>query len=195
MRVFLVGKIGEGDWRHGIVKGLAERLKSLDPATEGWPMMEGAILGMHDYLGPYLAKIPKEAPESIKTHRLCLKGIDDSDLVYCWFDNLEAYASLYEMGYAHAKGKYTVVAYPPGFDRRELWFMSCCSDEIVESPDPALGLGVAMLKIVRAGRIQNPEAELEQVTKNLERLRAAGVIQEREEVTHDREGDDSGGKT
>lgn len=172
MRIFLVGKIDRVDWRHPLVKGLAEKLETLNVAVEGWPMMEGAIFGMHDFLGPYYTEIPKGAPESVKTHRLCLKGIDDSDLVYCWFDNVEAYASIFEMGYAHAKGKFTVTCYPKGFDRREFWFLSCCSDEFLEAESPAAGLINAMMKIVKSGRIKNPEVELERVQRNLDRMRS-----------------------
>jgi hypothetical protein len=172
MRIFLVGKIDSVDWRHSIVKGLAEFLEKLNPATDGWPVMEGAIFGIHEYLGPYFASIPKDAPEGTKTHRLCLKGIADADLVYCWFDDVEAYASLFEMGYAHALGKYTVVAYPKGFDRKEFWFMSCCVDEFMEVDSATAGLMSAMMKFVQSGRIKNPEAELEQVQRNLKRLEA-----------------------
>lgn len=171
MRIFLVGKIDRVDWRHLLVRGLNEKLETLDVGIEGWPEMPGAIFGIHDYLGPYFAKIPKDAPEGVKTHRLCLKGIEDADLVYCWFDDPTAYASLFEMGYAKAQGKFTVVAFPKGFDRREFWFLSCCADEFLEADTPQAGLIAAMIKIAQSGRIKNVEAELERVQRNLERLK------------------------
>jgi hypothetical protein len=169
VRIFLVGKMFTG-WRHSLVKGLAEFTKTLDPAKDGWPIMEGAIFGIHDFTGPYEAVIPKGTPEAIKTHRLCLQGIDNSDLVYCWFDDIEAHASLFEMGYAKARDRFTVTTYPRGFDRREFWFLSCCSDEFMEADTPAAGLIMAMMKIVKSGRIKNPEVELERVERNLKRL-------------------------
>jgi hypothetical protein len=172
LKIFLVGKIDQTDWRHSIVKGLSAFLEKLNPAIDGWPVMEGAIHGIHDYLGPYHAKIPKDAPEGVKTHRLCLKGISEADLVYCWFDDVEAYASLFEMGYAHALGKYTVVAYPKGFDRKEFWFMSCCVDAFMEVDSAVAGLMAAIMLFAQSGRIKNPEAELERVQRNLKRLEA-----------------------
>ena len=187
MRIFLVGKIDRYDWRHLLVKGLDERLETLDVAKEGWPVMENSIFSVHDFLGPYFCSIPKGATETIKTHRLCLKGIDEADLVFCWFDNAEAYASLFEMGYAHAKGKYTVVAYPKGFDRREFWFLSCCADEFMEVDSPVAGLMLAMMKMIRAGRIANPAAELEKVQRNMEKLKELDQMPGGTELPKERE--------
>jgi hypothetical protein len=172
VRVFLVGKISSKCWRHSIVKGLEERLKTLDPGKEGWPMMEGAILGLHDFAGPYFTEIPKGSPKEVKTHRLCLKGIDDADLVYCWWNDMEAYASLFELGYAKARDKFVVIAYPRGFDKSELWFPNCCADVFLEADTPAAGLVTALMEIVKSGRIKHPEVELERVQKNLQRLEA-----------------------
>jgi len=169
LRIFLVGKISTG-WRYSLVKGLAEFTKALDVEKDGWPVMAGAIFGLHDFVGPYETQIPKDTPEIVKTHRLCLRGIDAADLVYCWFDNPEAYASIFEMGYAKRADKYTVMAYPKGFDWKEFWFMRCCADVFLEVETPAIGLVNAMMSYAKSGRVKDPVAELNAVQKNLKRL-------------------------
>jgi len=176
LRIYLAGKIASVDWRHLIVRGLKERLEGLD-LSQGWPVMDGSIYTIHSYTGPYFKKIDKTAADPdaapVKVHRLCLKAIDDSDLVYAWVDDPTCYATIYEMGYAHAKGKYTVVAYPPTFDKSELWFMSACSDEIIEAASPEMGLLGATMRALHSGKVQNLAVEYERVQKNLARLQHA----------------------
>lgn len=177
MRIYLAGKIASVDWRHKIVKGLRAHLDTLDPAN-GWPVMEGSIFAIHDYTGPFFKLIDKKDPAAavarVKVHRLCLDAIDISDMSYAWVDDITCYATLYEMGYAHAKGKYTAVAYPPTFDRSELWFLSACSDEIIEASSPEQGLLGAAMRAVKSGKIDNPVAEIERVQKNLARIQSMG---------------------
>ena len=177
MIIMLVGKISRVDWRHAIVRSLPNALENLDPSN-GWPILERSIHGVHDYSGPYYKNLTQEEKAEgkvAKTHRLCLEAIDASDLIYAWVDDPTCYASYFELGYAHAKGKYTVVAYPPKFDRSELWFTSCCVDLIIETPKPELGLLKAVLSMVRAGRIKSPTAELAKVEGNLARLEKMGL--------------------
>lgn len=176
MRIYLAGKIASVDWRHLIVRGLTEHLATLDP-VRGWPILEGSIGHIHSFTGPFFKKIDKtQEPSSspVKVHRLCLKAIDESDLVYAWVDDPTCYATIYEMGYAHAKGKYTAVAYPPKFDKSELWFMSACSDEIIEAESPEAGLLGAVMRALKSGKLQNPAAELMRIRKNMARLQQLG---------------------
>jgi hypothetical protein len=171
MRIYLAGRVAAVDWRHMIVKGLTEHLKTLDPMKGGWPVLEGSLYSIHDYTGPFFKDMteskadPFEMP--VKVHRLCLKAIDEADLVYAWVEDLECYATLYEMGYAMARGKYTAVAYPPEFDQSELWFMGACSDEIIEARTPELGLRATMMRALRSGKVANPAAELDRVQRNM----------------------------
>lgn len=177
MLIMLVGKIDVKDWRHMLVRDLAEVQEKIDP-SQGWPVLENAIHGIHSYVGPYfknLSQQEKAEGKVAKTHRLCLEAVDKADLIYAWVDDLTCYASLFELGYAHAKGKYTVVCYPPDFDRAELWFTSCCSDLVIEAAAPQLGLLKAVLSAVRAGRIVSPAAELSRVEGNLARLSVMGL--------------------
>lgn len=170
MRIYLAGKIASVDWRHMIVRGLTEKLKGPELAT-AWPIMEGSIYSIHDYTGPYFATIDKTVEaRPAKVHRLCLEAVDNSDLIYAWVDDETCYATIYEMGYAVAKGKYTAVAYPPDFDKSELWFMSACSDEIIEAKTPELGLLASTMRALKSGKLKNPVAELERVEKNMARL-------------------------
>lgn len=59
MKIYLAGKVGHRDWRHGIVHGLAGVLPSLLPNYEPhrlpqqWPIYHHSIFGQHDYVGPY----------------------------------------------------------------------------------------------------------------------------------------------
>ena len=179
MRVYLAGKIGFCDWRWLIVRGLKEHLETLDPATMGWPILEASIHGIHSFSGPFFAKIDKSDTalntRPAKIHRLCLEAIDSSDLVFAWVDDPTCYATIYEMGYAAAKGKYTAVAYPPGFDKSELWFMSACSDEIIETSSPEIALIATTMKALRSGKIAGPLAELERVERNLARLQGMAL--------------------
>jgi hypothetical protein len=181
MRIYLAGKIAAFDWRHLIVRGLTDRLKNMDP-NEGWPILEASIYTIHDYTGPYfknMGEVKNGAQEpstpAPKVHRRCLEAIRNSDLVYAWVDDPTCYATIYEMGFAHALGIYTAVAYPVGFDRRELWFMSACSDEIIEANTPELGLLSSTMRALKSGKLQHPNVELERVTKNLQRLQQASI--------------------
>lgn len=37
-------------------------------------------------------------------HRSCLHWLDSADVVFCWLESLDAYGTLVELGYAHARG-------------------------------------------------------------------------------------------
>lgn len=172
MNIYLAGKISDYDWRHQVVLGLTDKLKAL-PADGTWPLMDASILGLHGYTGPYFRKIEKTAGDQTptKVHRLCLSAVMQSDLVYAWVDDVTAYATIYEMGYAAALGKFTAVAYPTSFDRSELWFMSCCSDEIIEATGPITGLHTAIMRMAKKGRVPDVQKELAQAEDLVERLK------------------------
>jgi len=193
MIIYLGGKISSRDWRHMLVRGLEDAINGLD-LSKGWPILEDSIHGVHGYSGPYFKLIDKtaEGQKTVKVHNLCLAAIDASDLVYSWVDDPTCYATIYEMGYARAKGKFTAVAYPPSFDKSELWFMSCCSDLIVEADRPEFGLLKAVLSAVRTGRLGSPAAELSRVEGNIARLQAMG--RETSPITTEKtNGHDTGG--
>jgi hypothetical protein len=144
MRIFLAGKIARSDWRHEIVDGLDAMLETGN-FDIGWPVMEDAIYGKHDYTGPYFREIQKMLPEQ-KVHRLCLQAIGRSELVYCWWDDDTAFASLIELGYATALAIPYIIAYPKGYDKREMWFASCCAKVFLEAPGPVTGLKTGLMR-------------------------------------------------
>lgn len=60
MKIYLAGKVGANDWRHGVVSGLRDAFPQSggwpytdDPAPGRFPVLERAILGEHDYVGPF----------------------------------------------------------------------------------------------------------------------------------------------
>lgn len=72
MKFYFAGKIGRDDWRHSMVLGLREGLKTsgarlytqvddeygsygpgLAVMPDEWPILRGAVLGQHDYVGPF----------------------------------------------------------------------------------------------------------------------------------------------
>lgn len=64
MKLYLAGKIGADDWRHSIVLGLRTALRGVEYQDCGhgellmalpneWPILRGAVLGQHDYVGPF----------------------------------------------------------------------------------------------------------------------------------------------
>lgn len=87
---------------------------------ETWPVLPNAILGKHDYVGPYLvacdhgcfhtgdhatsitweddedrASTRNKSREQIKT--LCLRAMTDADILFFWLDSLDAYGTLAEL--------------------------------------------------------------------------------------------------
>jgi len=51
----------------------------------------------------------------------CAAAIRRSDLVFAWIDDLTAFGTLWEIGYAAASGKRVRIGYPPDADISELW--------------------------------------------------------------------------
>ena len=131
MNIYLAGKVGYKDWRHTIVDGLenANQDFNTDDYIEDWHVMNGAIYGEHNYTGPFF--IRGHSTHGDNTHgcdlyghnieghggnqrnavpRLCRTAIDRSDVVFCWMDDLTAYGSIFELGYAMGKGKQIFLA-------------------------------------------------------------------------------------
>ena len=135
MRIYLAGKVEKNCWRHEIVKGL----RKVEAEPGDWPILPGAVFG-HDYVGPYFVSCDHGCYHGRSQHGMCgfdcvdrqygrsevvascLAAIDKADLVYAWLPTPDAYGTIYELGFAHAKGKRIIIATP---DRRRLadvWF-------------------------------------------------------------------------
>lgn len=79
MKFYLAGKIGPDDWRHSIVLGLRDALHSVEYVDGGhgdllmalpeeWPILRGAVLGQHDYTGPFFMPRSPGSDSDIAVH-------------------------------------------------------------------------------------------------------------------------------
>jgi hypothetical protein len=79
VRIYLAGKVGKGDWRHDIVKGLHGAMDGLQFPCE-WPVLGGAIHAdgsRHDYVGPFFTSCDHGCTHGPNSH-----GIDGTS-PYC----------------------------------------------------------------------------------------------------------------
>jgi hypothetical protein len=121
-KVYLAGKIAKLDWRHSIFPGLNRENDLVrngleycgpfflacdhgcchGPGThargEGCGSGEGT-----GYDGPN-----PERPDRVA--KLCKEWIDACDVVFCYLDNDRAFGTIFELGYAVAKGKPIFIA-------------------------------------------------------------------------------------
>lgn len=70
---------------------------------------------------------------------LCREWIRRSDVVFVWLDDVEAYGTLAEVGYAAALGKPVWLAEPtiPSMEQEdELWFVRSMATVTLRAPDP-----------------------------------------------------------
>ncbi|HIG41220.1 MAG TPA: hypothetical protein EYQ14_11860 [Gammaproteobacteria bacterium] len=74
------------------------------------------------------------------TFKRAMNGIAACDVFFVWLDDMEAFGTLVEIGYAKAAGKHIVLAVPPMTEltannpansRGELWFAHQAANEIV----------------------------------------------------------------
>lgn len=77
MKFYFAGKIGRDDWRHSIVLGLRDAIRDIQVEDYGhgdaiarlpeeWPVLRGAVLGQHDYVGPFF--MPPIGETGIQAH-------------------------------------------------------------------------------------------------------------------------------
>lgn len=135
MKIYLAGKVEKNDWRHTAVRGIDEVCFDLyyNPCQE-WPILPRAIADKYDYCGPYFISCDHGCSHEKNSHGYgkgcganfdielydhvngteasrvhvtieCKKAIKASDVVFAWIDDLTAYGTLFELGYATALGK------------------------------------------------------------------------------------------
>jgi hypothetical protein len=158
MRVYLAGKVEKHCWRHALVRDLRSGpgFDGIYPPDKGvpvnyrWPVMEGAVLGGWDYVGPYFTSCDHGCAHSephgfategncgdfygdpVLVQRLCLEAIDRADVVFAWITGKDCYGTLIELGYAVAREKEVFIAGPRRF--RDLWFVYECARRIGLTP-------------------------------------------------------------
>ncbi|MFF5537802.1 DUF559 domain-containing protein [Streptomyces cinerochromogenes] len=135
--IYLAGKIGPGDWRYDLIGYRLRGAWEVDDhhPSEPWPVLKRGVLGFFDYVGPYFVSddhgcghgpnthgcgndgaVPcftyENLPKRNQVRELCLSAIDTADIVFAWLDDLTAYGTLVEIGYAKGRGKTIVIAAP-----------------------------------------------------------------------------------
>ncbi|MFI9174886.1 DUF559 domain-containing protein [Streptomyces lincolnensis] len=178
--IYLAGKIGPSDWRHDLIGYQLRGAWEVDDdnPSEPWPVLKRSVLGVFDYVGPYFVSDDHSCGHGPNTHgcgndgcvpcftfgnlpkrtqvrELCLAAIDTADIVFAWLDDLTAYGTLVEIGYAKGRGKPIVIAAPemPGTygwlsdadevgmgiadsATNDLWFAFSCATSTITAATP-----------------------------------------------------------
>jgi hypothetical protein len=149
MRIYMAGRVAEGDWRHGVVDGLAPALDSLlqqeiVPGNDDkWPVLSKSIFGKHDFIGPYFSKL-KEYDNGKNAVKLCQQAIRSADLVFAWFASPNSHGSIFELGFATGLYKPVVIAVPNLAIMKELWYARAAVGKTVLSETARDGLSQAI---------------------------------------------------
>ncbi|MFE7077902.1 DUF559 domain-containing protein [Streptomyces sp. NPDC057620] len=174
--IYLAGKIGKNDWRHDVVgrslkQSWPEDCYSNDASTP-WPIIKNAVIDHFDYVGPYfigddhgcghgagthgcgadgsVCGVDSAAPTRQQLVPRCFAAIDSADIFFAWLDDVTAYGTLVELGYAKARGKTIYTAGPQlpetffhgallGGPIDDLWFaFECGTPTLSSTPRGAL---------------------------------------------------------
>jgi hypothetical protein len=161
-KIYLAGKVDKNDWRHDIVDGLSDLCNNnfYNNPDQEWPIIEDAFIPGYSYSGPYFIGCDHGCSHGENTHGYgpgcggsdfydevkcrgdgqrrshiatqCKKAITRSDYIFAWIDDLTAFGTLFELGYASALNKRIFLAldesssfWGNGPDKTsELWFMT-----------------------------------------------------------------------
>jgi hypothetical protein len=134
-KVYLAGKIAKGDWRCGIFPHIGAVSIKVTPPLGGndRPAVEpafGSEVRIRDRLeccGPFFVSCDHgcfhgrsehgvgvgsrgcasgfEFPNRGMVPGMCARWVDDADVVFCYIDGERAFGTIFELGYAVAKGK------------------------------------------------------------------------------------------
>jgi hypothetical protein len=106
--VYLAGALAPNGWRHLLVQGFSDT----PIFANEFPVMEGAIFGRFDYVGPFHVRIQTDehkfednSEHTERTWNLRRIAIDKADEVFGWIEPNEAVATIAELAYAAGKGK------------------------------------------------------------------------------------------
>ena len=157
----------EDDWRHSIFQHsfLPNRYESswvetllYENAfrTHEFPISKNALQGGFDCTGPYFAGKHSNAemvgsPHGLEVRtgndhdpcdaqrvtELCRNAINQSHWVFAWIASGDAYGTLFELGYAAAKGKRLFVSFASEALRQAMWFAANLAFDCAVSPTPA----------------------------------------------------------
>lgn len=150
-KVYFAGKISKNDWRHTIVYENIDAdthrwFISLDEDYIDFPVV---LNNTFEYCGPYFLGCDHGCYHGDNTHGVgcgknynstcsgrgeglsrsrviskCYKWIDSSDIVFCWVDDITAYGTFTEIGYATAKNKPVYIACSSKIkeESMDIWF-------------------------------------------------------------------------
>jgi nucleoside 2-deoxyribosyltransferase len=111
-QVYLAGKIQENDWRHAIFRGLRNNRQTVrDGFQYCGPFFISCDHGCYHGPGEHGRGAGSDRECEVKPEtRLsvvekCRSWIDAADVVFCYVDRERAFGTLFELGYAVAKGK------------------------------------------------------------------------------------------
>lgn len=143
-----------GDNRHGVGTGV--RLDRVDQHGTLTDALEGVDA---------IPVIPEgyergwsEGPNQRDTMRMCLEGIEGCDILYAWLDDVTAYGTFAEIGYARARKKRILIASPQVLP--DLWFVYTMAERVILRDDPITALR-DLLALVQPDKyqeyLQSPE--------------------------------------
>ena len=145
MKIYAGGKITPDDWRLSICPALKDVPLSTQKDPESF--IVGGVFGSHDYVAPFFINRGDGVHSDGNIVKNCYRRIDRCDLFYAWFnieEDLTAYGTAVEVGYARARSKFVVLAYQ-SMRSNEAWFMNCSANYIMNDvDDPAAGLKQAI---------------------------------------------------
>jgi hypothetical protein len=130
-RIYLAGKIGKNDWRHGLVPGLRGHLWGDGPIkTKSF-----------DYVGPFFVGSNHGGNHGPNRHGAVgddssfdqnfdqqavidnnTQALAKADLVFAYITAIDCYGTLIEIGGTLAMGIRVVIAFAPGMPSNEFWY-------------------------------------------------------------------------
>lgn len=143
-RVYMAGRMTEPCWRPFSVYGSHYAFDAVPPPA--MRTFEGRSI---IYTGPFRTELCNHSfLHGIDSAAYCcepevfarsIAGIKACQVFFCWFEDLEAYGSLVEVGIAHSLGKRIAIGFtdntrPDRWDPRDsgndLWFAAHCAEEV-----------------------------------------------------------------
>lgn len=149
-KVYLAGKIEKFDWRYDLFPRLRDSLSTklfnavhlVNGLEYNGPFIDSFedVFG-HEELEQEKGLTQSESPDGTgndkakcrkKFYRECIKRIKESNYIFCWLNDPRAFGTIYEIGYATAKGKCVFLAMPKSdFDSGTMWIASIGVDKCV----------------------------------------------------------------
>lgn len=106
--IYLAGTLSPNGWRHLLVQGFSDEAI----AEDEFPVLEQAVFGRFDYVGPFHVKWPTDQdgePDDLKyidrTWALRRAAISKADVLFGWLEAKEAYLTLSELAFGAGQGK------------------------------------------------------------------------------------------